>query len=103
MDNSLIEKFKDEKELLELIAQFIDEDLRVKSWPAKRERKMAVLYYISTKFESGTNYSEKEVNEIINRWHTFSDFFLLRRGLIDEKLLLRARDGSRYWKTDFTA
>jgi hypothetical protein len=100
MDNILIERFKDEKELFESIAQFIDENQRIKSWPAKKERKMAVLYYISTKFESRTDYSEKEVNEIINRWHTFGDFFLLRRGLIDEKLLLRAKDGSRYWKMD---
>lgn len=98
MDNILIDKFKDEKVLLELIAQFLDEDHRIKSWPSKKERKSAVLYYISMKFESGINYSEKEVNEIINKWHTFGDFFLLRRGLIEEALLLRTNDGSKYWK-----
>ncbi|SHO47055.1 DUF2087 domain-containing protein [Anaerocolumna xylanovorans] len=98
MEDTNKNKFEDKTEVQEMISRFLDEELRVKSWPAKKERKEAVLYYISTKFEEGVMYSEKEVNEIIMKWHTFGDFFLLRRGLIDGKFLVRARDGSRYWK-----
>lgn len=80
------------------LANFLDEDKKIKSWPAKKEKKQAVLLYLSTKFEKDRMYTEKEVNERINEWHTFRDFFLLRRGLIEEGLLNRTRDGSRYWK-----
>lgn len=92
------DKFKDTVKMQEIISQFLDEELRVKSWPARKDRKLAVLYYISTKFEEGVTYSEKEVNEIITKWHTFGDFFLIRRELIEENLLVRTNNGSRYWK-----
>lgn len=80
-----------------MIDNFLDEDGKIKAWPAKHEKKTAVLSYLSTKFETGTFYTEKQVNEIIKEWHTFGDFFLLRRGLIDKKLLRRTDDGSKYW------
>jgi Uncharacterized protein conserved in bacteria len=82
------------------IENFIDEKGRVKSWAAKKNKKLEILKYISTKFESGRFYSEKEVNAIIEEWHTFSDYFLIRRGLIDNRLLSRTTSGSRYWKDE---
>ncbi len=82
------------------IKNFLDEKLRVKSWPAKREMKTEILRYVSTKFEQDKFYTEKEVNEIINTWHTFGDYFLIRRGMIEHKFLTRTRDGSRYWREE---
>ena len=82
------------------IARFLDENLKVKSWPSKKDFKTEILKYISTKFEEGRFYKEKEVNMIIEDWHTFGDYFLLRRGLIDYKFLARTRDGSKYWKEE---
>jgi hypothetical protein len=82
------------------ITRFLDENSRVKSWPSKKEFKIEILKYISTKFEEGRFYTEKEVNSIIENWHTFGDYFLLRRGLIDYKLLIRTKDGSKYWKEE---
>lgn len=83
---------------MNMIEQLLDDKMRIKIWPAKKERKIAVLFYLSEKFEEEVKYTEKEVNEIIKEWHTFEDFFLLRRGLVDMKFLLRASDGSIYWK-----
>ncbi len=80
------------------IDRFLDEDKKIKLWPGKREMKMEVLHYLSEKFETGVFYTEKEVNEIIKNWHTFGDFFLLRRELIEMKYLSRTRDGLQYWK-----
>ena len=85
------------------IARFLDENLKVKSWPSKKDLKNEILNYISTKFEEGRFYTEKEVNMVIEDWHTFGDYFLLRRGLIDYKFLARTRDGSKYWEVIFVA
>lgn len=82
------------------INRFLDDNMKIKVWPAKRDMKIAVLTYLSEKFDTGVLYKEKEVNEIINNWHTFGDFFLLRRGLIDMKYLSRTRDGLQYWKVE---
>jgi hypothetical protein len=82
------------------IKRFMDEKGRIKTWAAKQEVKYDILKYISTKFEYGRFYSEKEVNKVIEDWHTFGDYFLIRRGLIDNWLLSRTKSGSRYWKDE---
>ena len=50
------------------------------------------------KFENKRKYSEKEINQIIDKYHDFSDTPLLRRELISKKYLARKDDGSEYWK-----
>ena len=82
------------------INNFIDSTGKIKVWPSKHELKFQVLKYLSNKFEYNHFYSEKEVNNIIESYHTFNDYFLLRRGLIESKLLSRTRDGAKYWRPD---
>lgn len=83
-----------------MMMRFLDMEGRVKAWPARREMKRRILEYLATKFQVGQMYSEKEVNDVLRKWHTFEDYFLLRRGLVDERLLLRTRNGAMYWRPD---
>lgn len=83
---------------MEKIDRFIDNEGRIKIWTKKKEVKIEILKYLATKFKDDYVYSEKEVNDIIETWHTFEDYFLLRRSLIDYKLLCRKKDGSEYWR-----
>lgn len=85
---------------MQTIENFLDDRGRIKTWPSKKAMKIEVLKYLSGKFELDRRYQEKEVNAIIDDWHTFNDYFLLRRGLIDYKLLGRTRNGAEYWKND---
>lgn len=80
------------------LVNFMDKEGKVKSWPSKIKLKVEVLKYIGSKFEEDRAYTEKEVNAIINEWHTFGDFFMIRRGMVDYKFLGREKDGSKYWK-----
>lgn len=82
------------------INNFIDGTGKIKIWPSKRDTKYMVLEYLADKFEYNRFYNEKEVNSIIESYHTFGDFFLLRRELIEKKLLSRTRSGDKYWRTD---
>jgi hypothetical protein len=79
-----------------LINEF-DEIIR---WPKKLSVKKIVINWLSNKFKGGIKYSEKEVNEILDRHHSFNDIALLRRELISRKFLSRKNDGSKYWKTN---
>jgi len=82
------------------INNFIDDTGKIKSWPSKHDFKFQVLEYLANKFEYNYFYREKEVNNIIESYHTFNDYFLLRRGLIESKLLSRTRNGAKYWRPD---
>ena len=56
-----------------ILKNFLDKDLRLKAFPARRKMKIYALLYLVQKFEPGREYSEKEVNTLLNDWHTFSD------------------------------
>lgn len=87
------------KEATSSIAPFVDESGRITQLPAKQSTRTTVLLHLAEKFEVNRNYSEKEVNAICQQWHTFHDYFVLRRGLVDTGLLVREQDGSRYWRS----
>lgn len=87
-------------ESIDKIKRYIDDDGKIKQWPSKKEMKCLILEYLADKFENSIDYNEKEVNSIISENHTFNDYFLLRRELIESGLLNRERDCSRYWKVE---
>lgn len=80
------------------IKQYLDSSGKITQLPKKQKARRALLEYLIGKFDLGRTYSEREVNDICSEWHTFGDYFLLRRELVDHDLLCRERDGSRYWR-----
>ena len=62
--------------------------------PAQRSKRSIVLERIALEFEPGVRYSEREVNELLGRFH--DDHVTLRRYLVDESLL--DREGGEYWR-----
>lgn len=79
-----------------ILKNFLDSDLRLKAFPAKRKMKIYTLLYLAEKFDMGKEYSEKEVGALLNEWHTFSDPATLRREMYDYGFLDRSRDGRVY-------
>lgn len=79
------------------ISIFLDKDGKVMHIPSKNKKMMAVLRYLTSKFETSVIYSEKQVNHIIDQWHTFGDYFIIRRLLIDSGLMARTTNGEKYW------
>jgi len=80
------------------IRPFLDGKGKITQLPKKLKVRLIVLAYLAEKFEIGRDYSEREVNAVCDAWHTFGDFFQLRRELVDYGLLNRERDGTRYWR-----
>lgn len=68
---------------------------RLKHFPKKEKRKVAVLHHIASQFAPGQNYTEKQVNDILAP--IYHDYVTLRRYLVEYGYLDRERDGSRYW------
>ena len=80
--------------------KLINEIEGIVRWPKKPSDKQIVIKWLSAKFKLEKQYSEKEVNTIIEAHHSFNDIALLRRELISRRLLERKNDGSIYWKTN---
>lgn len=80
---------------------YLDENGKFDRFPGKKQKKKqaAMLEALAQKFEFGKNYSEKEVNEILNQFHSFNDPATLRRLMFGSKLLNRTLDGRNYWLT----
>ena len=78
------------------IERFLNDSGLVQQWPKKLADKRLVLSYLVTKFDFDHSYHEREVNEILKQWHTFSDWPLLRRELFEQDFLERNRSGTDY-------
>jgi hypothetical protein len=66
--------------------------------PNKFSVQQLAMWVLWTRFAARRDYTEKEVNAILNAWNTFGDHATLRRELVNMKLLGRESDCSRYWK-----
>jgi len=77
---------------------FLDADIKLKVWPSKPDKKQLAIEYLASKFEFDKEYMEKEVSEIIKANHTFNDHPMLRRELVNRKLLDRTPNGAKYWR-----
>ena len=79
------------------LKNFLDSENRLISFPSKRKMKLQALCYLAGKFEKEKKYTEKEVNELLNQWHTFGDPATLRRELYNLRFLDREPSGKAYW------
>ena len=71
-------------------------DGRLKTIPSQRKKLEAILHYVVQAFDVDVRYNEKQVNEMLSRYH--DDVASLRRELIGYGLMQRASDGTEYWR-----
>jgi hypothetical protein len=91
----------------EVVRRFIHKG-RLLDVPAAHSKRLVVLDHLAGLFEPGRRYPEREVNELLGRYHP--DYAMLRRYLVDDGFLDRADElapsGSRsvkvYWRTGGT-
>lgn len=76
----------------------LNADGSIRQIPNQAAKLRAILNYLIQAFAPSTNYTEKEVNQILRRFH--EDTAGLRRDLVDAGMLARISDGSRYWRVD---
>lgn len=82
------------------LRNFLDPQERLVKYPSKNKPKILSLFYLAAKFDPEVQYTEREINAALNRWHTFGDPCMLRRDLYDRGFFRREKDGSRYWMAD---
>ena len=79
-----------------VLKAYLNADGSIRQIPNQLAKLQVILNYLVQAFAPSTNYTEKEVNQILRRFH--EDTAGLRRDLVDAKMLARESDGSRYWR-----
>ena len=83
-------------DLIERAARQFDEQGRLLRWPSRPALQDLCLWVLWSRLESRRSFTEKQISELIKRWHVFGDHALLRRALIGWRLVQRTPDGSEY-------
>jgi hypothetical protein len=99
-DKPLYELIKKDEELVDTEEKYKKEVLshffkygRLVQLPTQRKKREIVLWEIAKEFKSGEKYAEKEVNEVIHKFH--EDHCTIRREMIACGIM--AREKEIYW------
>lgn len=84
------------EDVRKVLKNFLNTDGSLKQIPPQGNKLLIILNFIVDAFAFDTNYTEKEVNTILRRFHV--DTAALRRYLVDNGLMARESDGTRYWR-----
>ena len=84
------------EDVRKVLKNFLNADGSLKQIPPQGNKLLIILNFIVDAFAFDTNYTEKEVNSILRRFHV--DTAALRRYLVDNGLMARESDGTRYWR-----
>jgi hypothetical protein len=84
------------EDVRKVLKNYLNADGTLKQIPPQGNKLLIILNFIVEAFAFDTNYTEKEVNSILRRFHV--DTAALRRYLVDNGLMARESDGTRYWR-----
>lgn len=84
------------EDVRKVLKSFLNADGTLKQIPPQGNKLLIILNFIADTFAYDTNYTEKEVNMILRRFHV--DTAALRRYLVDNGLMGRESNGTRYWR-----
>lgn len=88
MENQETESLSPEEKLRQSVLSHFFKDGKLVSLPSKKSKRDIILAKLAELFEQGREYSEPEVNAILSP--VYSDYVLLRRELIEARLLTRS-------------
>ncbi|MDN3575674.1 DUF2087 domain-containing protein [Chitinimonas viridis] len=78
------------------LLRHFDEQGRLLRWPGKFSEQLPVLWTVWARLPARQDMTEREVNDYIRQGEAFGDHVLLRRELVNYRLLERTPDGARY-------
>jgi hypothetical protein len=91
---SRAEEFEGDDYERKVLKDYFTLDGTLKALPTQQKKLLVILRYLVKIFEPGQRYPEKQVNEMLRRYH--GDTAALRRYMVDSRLL--ARERGEYWR-----
>jgi hypothetical protein len=78
------------------VARYFDDEGRLLRWPSRRALQELCLWVLWSRLPARNVFTEREISDLLTRWHTFGDYALLRRALYDFRLVQRSMGGRDY-------
>ena len=75
---------------------------RMRAWPRQTATQRLCLWVLWARLPARRDLTEAEVNAVLLDGSSFGDHVLLRRSLIDHKMMTRTQDGSIYRRIEQT-
>jgi hypothetical protein len=85
-----------QEDVRKVLKNYLNADGSLKQIPPMGNKLLIILNFIVDAFAFDTDYTEKEMNTILRRFHL--DTAALRRYLVDNGLMARESNGTRYWR-----
>lgn len=85
---------------VEKVSRYFDAEGRMTSWPSKFAHQALGFWVFWSRVPAGAVFSEREISAMLKGWHLFGDHALIRRGMVDERLLSRTQDGREYRRVE---
>jgi len=81
---------------IERVRRCFTPDGRLSRWPAKREDQVLALWGLWARIPSRRDFTEQEISQVLRDLHDFGDHALLRRELVESRLVSRTPDCRAY-------
>ncbi|SDB36231.1 hypothetical protein SAMN05660653_01708 [Desulfonatronum thiosulfatophilum] len=86
--------------LVKQLVRLFDDNGRLVRWPKKFTLRMFCLWALWSRFPARTSMTEREISDWLQERHCFGDHALLRRELVDRRLVTRTPDGRVYTRIE---
>lgn len=87
---------------VEKVARYFDQDGVLTSWPSRLAFQTLSQWVFWSRIPRGQTFTEREISELIRGWHAFGDHALIRRAMVDAKMLERNQNGREYRRIERT-
>ena len=87
---------------VEKAARYFDAEGVLQSWPSRYADQMLCLWVLWSRIPRGTVFTEIEISTHLRDWNDFGDHALIRRAMIDGKMLERNQNGLEYRRVERT-
>lgn len=85
---------------VERVARHFDAAGRLIRWPSRMNHQELCLWTLWSRIAAGRAYTERQIGELLKANHLFGDHALLRRALVDHRLVSRTSDGAEYRRVE---
>lgn len=87
---------------VEKAARYFDDNGVLTSWPSRLALQTLSQWVFWSRIPRGEVFTEREVSDLIRGWHAFGDHALIRRAMVDAKMLERNQNGREYRRIERT-
>jgi hypothetical protein len=83
-------------DLVTKTARYFDDGGILTSWPSRLAHQTLSQWVFWSRIARGQTYDERGISALIREWHDFGDHALIRRAMVDAKMLERNQNGREY-------